>query len=311
MPTFNLMMSYKHAISLFLVAISFIGCQSNKESTPPIAITPPIDLPAPPSIPSDTNFYLPSSADSVALTILYPSTPVRAALLALPGWNFPKEQWCDSTSLCQQALKNGYAVILPEMGKSIYASTTFPETRKDWLRYPTRSWMDSVLFPRLQADFNLLLPTAKNAVIGLSTGARGAVLLALDHPQIFDVCIALSGDYDQTRYPKDNLYRGFYGNYSQHTERWTLIDNVITSIQDYSVPTYIGHGKNDRVVPLAHSQQLASALEKRGVPMEFHIDSTAGHNYTYWDSELPAVFQFLEFYFFFTAFIRLEAPLRY
>ena len=251
----------------------------------PIIILPDID--------QDTTVYYTFQGNPIEVIIKFPTeSEFKGTILALPGWNYPNSQWCDSTQLCEKALAQGYAIILPEMGKSIYCDSIFPETRKDWLKYPTRSWMKETMIPQLQ-ELNLLLPEQDNFVMGLSTGARGAVLLALDLPQIFKACGALSGDYDQTRYTKDNLYNGYYGPFSKFPDRWIGKDNAITSIKQLTVPVYLAHGQNDQIVPIEYSQQIFIELQESGNEKSIlNVNPNAGHTYSFWNSEVDAVLDF-------------------
>ncbi|MFK7783998.1 MAG: alpha/beta hydrolase-fold protein, partial [Crocinitomicaceae bacterium] len=187
--------------------------------------------PVHPSLKKDTTIFPDFQSNPIEVIIKFPSdTAFKGTIIALPGWNYDNNEWCEKTELCEKALSQGYALILPEMGKSIYCDSVFPETRKDWLRYPTRSWMKETLIPRIQEEFQLLLTDQDNFVMGLSTGARGAVLLAMDLPEIFSACGALSGDFDQTRYTKDKLYNGYYGPFQEFQDRWIGKDNAISSI---------------------------------------------------------------------------------
>ncbi|MCJ8291689.1 MAG: prolyl oligopeptidase family serine peptidase [Crocinitomicaceae bacterium] len=255
---------------------------------PPISLTPTLD--------HDTTVFFNFNDNPIEVTIKFPQeTAYKGTIVALPGWNFPNSDWCDSTQLCEKALAQGYAIILPEMGKSIYCDSIFPETRKDWLKYPTRSWIKETMIPEIQQKFNLLAEDQDNFLIGLSTGARGAVLLALDLPLLFNACGALSGDFDQTRYTKDKLYNGFYGSFTKFTDRWLENDNAVTSIQQLTVPIYLGHGENDRIVPIEYSKQLFGELQKMGnTRSELKINPTAGHTYSFWNSEVDSVLAFFE-----------------
>lgn len=249
-----------------------------------------------PSISKDTTISIDFQGNSIQVVIQFPRQHAfKGTIIALPGWNFPNTQWCDSTDLCKKALANGYAVVLPEMGKSIYCDTVFPETRKDWLKYPTRRWMKETMIPKIQREFNLLRVEQDNFILGLSTGARGAVLLALDLPTVFSGCAALSGDFDQTRYTKDNLYNGYYGSYEKFTDRWVNNDNAITSIQKLTVPIYLAHGEKDAIVPIAYSMQLFSELQKAGNDKSaLNANPLAGHTYSFWNSEVDSVLEFFE-----------------
>lgn len=248
-----------------------------------------------PLIASDTVLFLPFEKNPIKISIHFPTSgDFNGTIIALPGWNFPATQWCDSTVLCTLADSLGYVVILPEMGKSIYCETLYPETRNDWRRFPTRSWISETLLPHLQDSLALLLPTQSNYVMGLSTGARGAALLALDHPELFKACALLSGDYDQTKYPKDNLYKGYYGPQQQFPDRWKDHDNLITSIHLFNVPAYIGHGRLDKIVPIEHSLDLNNRLIALKKEVVLHVDEHAEHNYHYWSSEVRSVLHFFQ-----------------
>ena len=218
-----------------------------------------------PLITSDTVLFLPFEKNTIKISIHFPTSgDFNGTLIALPGWNFPATQWCDSTALCTLADSLGYAVI------------------------------SEMLLPHLQDSLALLLPTQSNYVMGLSTGARGAALLALDHPELFKACALLSGDYDQTKYPKDYLYKGYYGPQQQFPDRWKDQDNLITSIHLFNVPAYIGHGRLDKIVPIEHSLDLNNRLIDLKKEVVLHVDEHAEHNYRYWNSEVRSVLHFFQ-----------------
>ena len=290
---------------LFFGLISVVACnnsndtqeQSSTQSEEATIVSDTIAAIATPPLHHDTTVFYDFKQTPVEVIIKYPTSDFKGTIIALPGWNYPNSDWCDETTLCEKALHQGYALVLPEMGKSIYCDTVFPETRKDWLKYPTRQWINETMIPNLQSQFQLLVQEQNNFVMGLSTGARGAVLLTIDHPELFAACGALSGDFDQTRYTKDKLYNGYYGSFDQFTDRWLNNDNAITSINELTIPVYIGHGEQDKIVPIAYSQQLYDALQKVGNNRsELHINKEAGHTYEYWDSEVDKVLEFFEKY---------------
>ena len=47
-------------------------------------------------------------------------TNKKGTFLMLQGWNLPVEDWYTKTSICQKAISQGYCIVLPDMGKSIY-----------------------------------------------------------------------------------------------------------------------------------------------------------------------------------------------
>ncbi len=222
------------------------------------------------------------------------SVTYKGTILALHGWNLSCNDWCDSTSLCDKAKAMGYEVVLPNMGKSIYSNKYYPQTRKDWATFPTRMWLQDTLLTYLQTQFNLLVTDNDNFILGLSTGGKGATLLALDNPDLFKSVAVLSGDFDQTYDTTSSFYKGFYGSYSVFKQRWMKDDNVMFNVKDYVVPIYLGHGFQDNVVDIQETKLFHKSLLSNhpNLRLELHIDTLAKHNYNYWNSEVDAVLNF-------------------
>ncbi|MBL7811812.1 MAG: prolyl oligopeptidase family serine peptidase [Bacteroidetes bacterium] len=231
----------------------------------------------------------------VDILIQYPSDslPLKGDLLLLPGWNYKNTLWCDSTDVCKTAMQKGYRVIAPQMMQSIYATHYFPETRQDLRKYPTLLWLDSAL-NYLHDSVGLL--GMKRYALGLSTGGRGVAMICEKKPYFFHAAAALSGDYNQAAMPKDALCTLVYGPFTQHQERWKEWDNPQADRKNFQTPLYLGHGQMDRVVPVRQTLEFGRAVTEAHprLSVNLHIDTTAGHNFAYWRSELPAVWQFFE-----------------
>ena len=204
-------------------------------------------------------------------------------LLLLPGWNFSDTQWCTRTRVCDEATKRGYDVMLVEMGKSVYMDSLYPQMRADYRLHPTRTWLwDSVLKPLqkrtyftdqgipedptktvngrvLYKSMRLPIPCF---VMGLSTGARGALLLALEHPEAFVGCAGLSGDYNPLLMKNDNLMINCLGKYDDVPWRWRGTNNIEMRVDFFKVPMYLAHGSDDRVVPMKQTESLLLAIER-------------------------------------------------
>jgi len=60
------------------------------------------------------------------------------------------------------------------------------------------------------------------------------------------------------------------------------------------MPLYIGHGRKDRVSPFAQSLSLYKTLKKHypDLRVVFNDPPEAGHDFTYWGSEMKPVFEF-------------------
>jgi predicted esterase len=217
---------------------------------------------------------------------------VKGDLLLLPGWDFSNRKWCDSTNVCETALKKGFRVIAPQMGRSVYATRYFPQTRQDFRAFPTLPKLDSAL-EMLKNQYGLF--TEKNLVLGLSTGARGVALLCEHKPDWFHAAAALSGDYNQASMPNDNLMRLTYGPYELYKKTWIETDNPQTFANKMKTPIYLGHGLMDKVVSYRQTREFAAVLKGKTSSIDkvfLHIDTAAGHDFTYWRSELPAIWEF-------------------
>lgn len=243
-------------------------------------------------LPNDTLLQMKYLDQLVEVRIHYPESEMLGTLLILQGWNFPNTDWCEKTTLCDKALQEGYALVCPNMGKSIYSERVYEQTRKDWLIYPTRAWLVDEMLPALH-EFQLFRKGEFSGIVGLSTGARGAFLVAQDRPEIFGAVACLSGDYDQSKFPDDNLYKGFFGALSVYPEEWNGNENPMSRFDLFQAALYLGHGTADEVVDIQHSDYLYAALKsKKHDGMEYHRAEGYGHDYTYWDSEVDAILSF-------------------
>lgn len=214
-------------------------------------------------------------------------------ILVLPGWDFPRTEWQKKTQLVSQARNLGYRLVFPEMKKTLYESEYFPETTLKWGPVPGAKWIKEILVPSLQR-YGLFMPGGRNFLLGLSTGGRGVALLHLAMPDLFKGGAALSGDFDQTAMPSDNLVTAVYGAYNANRKRWTEIDNPQSGVRAWTMPIYLGHGKKDAVVPFSQTQAFFDALhEKRpDVRVQLNAPENAAHDFEYWTSEVPRVLEF-------------------
>ena len=253
---------------------------------------------------SNTNIVtvtVPSSSVSTAVipVDLYipPSEKINGDILVLPGWKFSRTRWHKETALLAFAGKYGYRCVFPEMNTSCYESSWFPETRLKWSAMPGGKWIQDILIPYMRKNHGIFAENSYNCLLGLSTGGRGVALVSLQNPGVFKAGAALSGDFDQTAMPNDNLMTALYGNISNFRERWRTTDNPFEAAKEgkWKMPIYIGHGKKDTIIPFSQSVGFYKLLAEKypGIKTVFHA-SASGHDFAYWNSELPPVFDFFE-----------------
>jgi S-formylglutathione hydrolase FrmB len=231
---------------------------------------------------------------SIPVDFRFPETVSHGTILVLPGWNFSKSDVCERSEFCFLAKSKGYVLVMPEMLKSVYSSAFYNETRADWRRYPTLHWITDTLIPYCRLHFHLFQYGDLNFLYGISTGARGVALVAENTDSLFLAGAALSGDYDQTSMPNDNLMTGYYGPYGQFKDRWKGPDNPLLHAERLKIPLYLAHGKQDAVVPCGQSttfyRKIITNDPKKGHFLQ--LCDTCEHNYAFWNSCTRQVFMF-------------------
>jgi len=222
---------------------------------------------------------------------------LRRTLLVLPGWNYPRTSWVENSPLVEYANRYGYALILPEMLKTLYESSYYPETELKWHSVPGGKFIKEQFIPAIQTKHHLLIPGDNNFLLGLSTGGRGVALIALENPDLFVAGASLSGDFSQENTPSDRLMTLVYGSFADFPSRWQGQDNPQARVAEWKMPLYLAHGTDDDIVPESQSclfyQALKNQLDNQ-VLIEYHAISGAGHNYQFWGGQLPNVFEFFE-----------------
>jgi pimeloyl-ACP methyl ester carboxylesterase len=231
-------------------------------------------------------------------TVYYfiPSHYKGRTILFLHGWGLsPLHFWKDHQALWNYLEASGTAFLIPDMGKSVYAEKYFPETRADYRQAVTRACLRDTILPEIQRRLNLWHSDQINILFGISTGARGAALLAPEIQPQPNFVILVSGDYDQTQNPQDWLMINTYGPYSQFKERWETIDNPSRNVSSWNFPTLILHGTNDQVVPYQQSERFFHRLKEANpdTPIFFFSDS-GSHTEKAWRNDLPLIIRFLE-----------------
>lgn len=241
----------------------------------------------------DTSFTLYFQKNPVVVSVRYPSAEARGNLLLLHGWNLPPQQWCEKTGFCKTALDSGFVLIIPSLGKTTYHYEQYPETISKYRIWPTRKWMYDTLLTHLQNNFSVLQSGQNNFVAGISTGGRGASLFALENPEIFNACAALSADFDQTKIPDEPINNGYYGSFKKFPKRWAGRDNIYNRAGEFRVPIFIAHGKKDAVCPFSQSESFYKKLVSTGkAEVEFFSDPDGGHDYFFWEKTSDKMIRF-------------------
>lgn len=218
-------------------------------------------------------------------------------VIALHGWGHSPELMRDRGELGRWADRYGLVVAVPAMGSTVYESALWPESREPWAQVPGAPFVAEVLLPWLRRRYAVAGDRAHTAVIGISTGGRGALVLAERWPGEVAFAGSLSGTFDLDRLdPGRGEYRihaAVFGPRAEHPERWAAedVDTPARLAGLAEVAIYAAHGAADRVVPRDQLDALRSALEGRPHgPATFALVPGEGHTWRFWNGQGEALF---------------------
>ncbi|MEA1874040.1 MAG: prolyl oligopeptidase family serine peptidase [Bacteroidota bacterium] len=293
----------KISIWIICFGLIFFSCQGSQNKNEyvesEIAITSnngDVSAHYPLCISQDTLIELTNSRGFLTkVAVKLPDTEIKSCILLLHGWNLPANQWCDSTSFCKKALAQGFALVIPELELCNYPMKIYPECLSKYRKYPDLPWIMDTLIPEISNKTGLLQAEYPNFVAGISTGGRGATLLAYYMSELFSACASLSGDFDITAMSDEFLYQAWFGEYKQFSERWEF-ECFAYDVVNFRVPIFIAHGKADMVSPWQQSKAIADSLKIHHpeLPIRTHFPDSAAHNYDFWNKQTEGVLEFFQ-----------------
>jgi S-formylglutathione hydrolase FrmB len=260
--------------------------------TAPVKVTGKVDDK---SMAASMLVYLPRGYPA-ASSAADPAAKKYPLVLALHGWNHSPEMFRDKGDLARWADAYGVVLAVPTMGVTIYETALYPESTRTWGAIPGTRWVGEVILPYVRAHYAVLADRAHTAVIGYSTGGRGAVLLAEAYPE-FAFAGSSSGTFDLMRLsPKDGEYKihaVVYGPRDKFKDRWEL-DNCTSPARLAKLAgtqLFIAHSAKDKSVPPDQLDALRDALAgNAAVPAAFVMSPEGGHTWDYWNTQWGAMF---------------------
>jgi putative tributyrin esterase len=221
-------------------------------------------------------------------------------LVVLPGYNQSMRVWEQHSGIERYADKYGFVLVCPEMGKTLYETSFYPETSVKWGGIPGGKFVALTLIDYMRNTFDLCNSREKTGIMGLSTGARGAIMLAALYSDRFGATAGLSGDYDPTIMTSDRLLTSIYGDFSKNTERWEREASVLyfaDKLKNTSV--FLAHGGKDFVVYKEQTIILAIKLkqlhnQEGGYDVVYRLKAYKMHDWSFWGSMVPEITQFFD-----------------
>jgi S-formylglutathione hydrolase FrmB len=218
-------------------------------------------------------------------------------VVALHGWGHTPALFAEQGGLAALAARHGVVVAIPDTGRSVFETAFHPETKNRWKKAPGARWIGEVVVPWLRANLNVSADARQTAILGYSTGGRGAFVVAQRYPLVGFVG-SVSGTYELASLaPKTGEYRihaAIYGSLKAHAARWRGDDVVASGLMPKlaGLHLYAAHGDADKVVPVAQLAALERGLD--GVATASRtivVTAGGGHDWALWNAHWGPMFE--------------------
>ncbi len=189
-------------------------------------------------------------------------------------------------------------VVMPAAGNSWYVDDMMPGRFGNMSKALTTDLVDGI-----EARYPIARCRQARAVGGLSMGGYGAMLYALDRPDLFASVFSLSGslfseasgDIERRKPAYERIYGGVFG--SPFDEKRFLAWNVFMRLDRPSLrhqPLAIWLSAGDRDFPsiLDGTVRMHNELGKRSIPSELHI-MKGEHTWELWNAAVEPALEWL------------------
>jgi S-formylglutathione hydrolase FrmB len=210
-----------------------------------------------------------------------------AVLYLLHGWNGDQTNWVKRTHLVELVSRYPLIVVAPRAGNSWYVNSATHEAD----RYA--DYIVADVIADVDSHYRTIADAHERAIVGLSMGGYGALLLTFRHPGVFGFAASVSGAFAGSTnivelMPglKPSLDEAF-GTADSATRRENDMDALIASADPAKTPyLFLECGTTDPL--LALSRHVVAELSKQKFAYEYH-ELPGAHTWTFWDHSLPAM----------------------
>jgi putative tributyrin esterase len=200
--------------------------------------------------------------------------------------------WTNYSDVARYA-ERGFLLIMPEGESSYYmnSATRSQDRFEDYIIHD--------LITDVEQRFPALAGRQNRAIIGISMGGFGAVVLGLKHPELFAFVGGLSSALDVPSRPFSikrmeqwRHHSSIFG--SRGSEKRKANDPYVLARQAHrAAMPYIFLSCGEQEGLLAANRKFASILKEMEFAHEFH-SGPGGHDWNQWNSRLPELFASLE-----------------
>jgi putative tributyrin esterase len=280
------------SIALLGSTLLILGVACNQASLPPAPDHPRLTLNV--RI-QDVTFHSVSLQRDMPYRIILPSTFPHDGKLPvvylLHGGGGGYRDWSNYSDVSRFA-ESGLILVMPEGNSSYYMNARArPEDRYE--DYITKDLISDV-----EARFPAASGRETRAILGVSMGGFGAVVLSFKHPDLYVFAGGLSPALDVPTRPfsfrRMSQYRAhtrIFGAWGTVTRRANDPYHLAETVDPERIPyLFLTCGQQEGLLP--PNQRFAALLKKRGFKYEFHA-GPGGHDWNQWNRRLPDLFESL------------------
>jgi len=244
-----------------------------------------------------------TEVSTARIQIFFPKDYVKGkynrTVIALHTYGERENEWETNSSIASLANKYNIVVVCPAMNKSLYETAFYPDVDYKWNIIPGGKFIGETLISFLNKKFSLATKKSGTGIMGVTAGARGALLISSTYSDRFAAAAGISGFYDQSTMPVSRMIESVYGTYKKNQARWENEDNVLKLAEKLKgVNVYIYHGeRNDAFNPI-QSKLMAirlKQLEKKdsAYSITYKEGKTGGYGWLYWKGQVEPVMDFM------------------
>ena len=220
-------------------------------------------------------------------------------VIALPQYADNERDWEDGAAVESLANKYNMVIVCPNMEKSVYETSYYPETKYKWNVIPGGKFVGETLIKFLNDNFSLALKKESTGIAGVIAGAHGAILTACQYPEKFGAAAGISGYYDPTSMQNSRMIEPIYGSYNKFQTRWENDDNPLKLAERLKgVHVYLFHGLKQDAYNPGQSRVMAIKLKQlQKKSSEYSIiykdSKNCAYGWLWWRSQIPDLMDFM------------------
>lgn len=207
----------------------------------------------------------------------------------LHGLSEDASSWIRKSNAERYALERGLVLVMPSVDRSMYCDGVLGQ---NYFTYLTRE-----LPGYLEKVFGLSRKREQNFIMGFSMGGFGAARAALTYPEQYAAWGSLSGlvDLMPMLFRLDDSVREEFPFLAAEAGRIDTTPlnpvNLIDGEKQKQLRGYLSCGLKDDL--LICTRRFQEASQRAGLPNRFVYVPDRGHNWTFWEEQIPLFFDFI------------------